>query len=809
MIYAGIFVGNLLEAPPNQALRFLSLLVFGRIGKSRHERDGYGLMSVKPIWLSVAFACFLAWFTSPVFAQDTSSLQGRVLDAESRLTLPGATLLLTRNGVQIGGQATGPRGRFEFKGLSAGTYVLTASFVGFQSKTDTLDLPLTDRLDMYLAPVQTFLEEILVETQQLDESRFVAGLETIRPEDLSRVPMPDVSYDLAGYLVTLPGVVSTGDRGGQLFIRGGTPTQNLVLIDGMRVFQPFHVVGFYSAFPADIISYADVYAGGFNARYGGRISSVIDIKTRNGNKEKVEVSASVAPFLSGAQVSLPVRKGDTSVMLSVRESLIDRVSPGLLGSDLPFRFGDRYAKLHSYLNQTSSLTLTALQTHDEGNLATGGDLDPDAYRKSTWKNAAYGMKYMYLPESQAVMTSLSVYYSSLKSRYRPTRDELRTSDIEDVLMSIDFAYLLGPNQIHFGIFGNTNFFDYKLGRLGTAGATGVTSVGSFIEGQFQISDYLRIEPGARLEIFSRGLKNSFGPRLRLIFQPGGQGGHHQFSAAWGRYHQQIVGLNNEQDVSDVFTVWAASPNNTPVPKAMHMMAGWKGRPLPWLELTTEVYRKNLSSLSFPVFGTVINKVAQFSSVNGYAQGIDTKVEITNQDVFFSLSYSRGFVEYNRPFQRAKGIFRPSVGGATYLDPITFNPPHDRRDQVNIMFQYQLGANKLGVRWQYGSGLPFTQVNGYYAGLSSEVEAGNTDFLTAPGSVSVSRADPYGSRLPSYHRLDVTYERKKTFTFADVTAMVGLINAYDRANIFEYNIFTGNRVDQLPIIPSIGLRVDVQ
>ena len=151
MIYAGIFVGNLLEASPSQVLRIPSLLFSRRIGKSHHGCDGSGLMSVKSIWLSLVLACFLAWFTSPVVAQDTSSLRGRVLDAESRISLPGATLLLTRDGVQIGGQATDPRGRFEFEGLSAGTYVLTASFVGFQSKSDTLDLPFTERLDMYLA----------------------------------------------------------------------------------------------------------------------------------------------------------------------------------------------------------------------------------------------------------------------------------------------------------------------------------------------------------------------------------------------------------------------------------------------------------------------------------------------------------------------------------------------------------------------------------------------------------------------------------------------------------------------------------
>ena len=758
--------------------------------------------------------CFLLiWFcaATSVAAQNhpAPALYGKVQDAESKLTLPGATVIISLQGRQIQGDITNAMGEYTLPHVDPGRYIVTTSFLGYVARVDTLQLPKTAFHTIFLEPQRTLLEELLVESQRQDENTFLAGLATIRPEDLARMPMPDVSYDLAGYLLTLPGVVSTGDRGGQLFIRGGTPTQNLVLVDGMRVFQPFHIVGFYSAFPADIISYADVYAGGFNARYGGRISSVIDIKTVNGNKEKLTYSASIAPFLSGFNVSIPVRPGDTSFMFSARESLIDRISPTLLGEELPFRFGDRYAKLHSYLNQTSSLTLTALTTSDEGNLAQGGDRKLQEFRKSTWKNKAFGGKYTYIPSESAVMTELAVYYSSLESRYRPTPTELRTADVSDLHMSISFAYLLGPRQVHFGIFGNTNFFDYRLGNIGTEGSSGVTSVGSYIEGQFPIGSTLRVEPGVRLEIFSRGIRNTIGPRARLVFQPNRLGGHHQFSAAWGIYHQQIVGLSNEQDVSDVFTIWSASPKNTPVPTAMHYIAGWKGRLRPWLEVTLEGYRKDLSHLSFPVFGSAVNKVAEFSKVDGVAQGVDAKVEVTHRDVFFSLSYSRSEVEYHREVQNASGIFNPIFGDVNVLDELTFNPPHDRRDQLNTSFQYRMGTHKVAVRWQYGSGLPFTQVVGYYSDLSNSVDPKNTAYVNAVGQTFVARSELYGSRLPTYHRLDLTYEKSFAVPGGSLTGMAGLINVYDRKNIFEYNVFTGNRINQLPIIPSLGLRLDVR
>ncbi len=681
--------------------------------------------------------------------------------------------------------------------------------MGYEVNRTTVQLPVDEPVEIRLAPTRTLLEELIVESQREDSERYVAGLETIRPGDLARVPMPDVTYDLAGYLLTLPGVVATGDRGGQLFVRGGTPTQNLVLLDGMRIFQPFHVVGFYSAFPADIIATTDVYAGGFNARYGGRISSVIDIRTRNGSKEHVSGSASIAPFMSGIRLEVPVLKNEASLVLSARESIIDRVAPQLLGEELPFQFGDRFAKFHAYLNQTSSVAFTALRTSDTGYLNSGDDSDVLAeVRRSTWKNEAYGGRYLYIPEDAAVMSELSVYYSSLESRYRQTEDEIRVADVSEFVLNIGFTYLLGANQINFGIFGNTNFFDFSLGRGRSQVSTGVSSGGGFFEARWVPSEYLQLEPGVRIEAFSRGLRRTIAPRARLLFLPGGTGSRHKLSLAWGRYHQQIVGLNNEQDVSDVFTVWTASPRGTPVPRAIHYIAGWQMRPVRWLELSVEGYRKDLSDLSFPVFSDEVGVLAEFSQVNGRAEGVDLKTEVTTRWLYFSATYGHSKVDYVRPVQRSRAIFLAGTGQSILLPRLEFNPPHDRRHQLGATMRLTIGSWAFGSRWQFGSGLPFTQVNGYYTGLELD-EPASDQFLDDVGTTLVSRAQPYGGRMPTYHRLDVTLEHKVLLRQADLTFQAGVINVYDRANIFEYNIFSGSRVDQLPLIPSMGIRVDMR
>src|SRR5690606_24875027 len=149
---------------------------------------------------------------------------------------------------------------------------------------------------------------------------------------------PDVEGDLATYLQTLPGVVTLGDRGGQLFVRGGTPSQNLVLIDGLLVYQPFHIIGFFSAFPQELVQSVDVYAGGFGPRYSGRVSSVIDVTMREGNKQRFEGAASVSPFLASARAEGPLRRGAVSFLASLRSSVIEPVAPTLIGQELPFQF---------------------------------------------------------------------------------------------------------------------------------------------------------------------------------------------------------------------------------------------------------------------------------------------------------------------------------------------------------------------------------------------------------------------------------------------------------------------------------------
>ena len=212
------------------------------------------------------------------------------------------------------GQNADVNGYFSISQLPPGNYVLVVAYLGY----DTLKVPITLVKNQILAK-KLYIKESAEALSQVEVSAAQKSRETetqvstyqITQADLKSIPTVGGTPDIAQYLQVLPGVVSTGDQGGQLYIEGGQPIQNLVLLDGMTIFNPFHSIGLFSVFDADIISDATVYAGGFNAEYGDRISSVMDIKTRDGDKKKVTGKVDVSPFGAHALVEGPLLKNLT------------------------------------------------------------------------------------------------------------------------------------------------------------------------------------------------------------------------------------------------------------------------------------------------------------------------------------------------------------------------------------------------------------------------------------------------------------------------------------------------------------------
>ena len=185
----------------------------------------------------------------------TGTVRGFIIDAADGQPLTGATVLATSEAGEGRGAATDVDGLYTIADLRSGTYVLRVSYVGYQTVLDTIVVAEGVELRSYELSEGAELEGVSVTAERPGGAADVtAGLQRIQPQDIELVPAPDISGDLANYLTTLPSVVTAGDQGGQLFIRGGEPSQNQVRLDGIPLYQPFHVIGFYSAFPSDIVS---------------------------------------------------------------------------------------------------------------------------------------------------------------------------------------------------------------------------------------------------------------------------------------------------------------------------------------------------------------------------------------------------------------------------------------------------------------------------------------------------------------------------------------------------------------------------
>lgn len=741
--------------------------------------------------LALALVCLAL----PAAAQSTG-LRGFVTGADDGQPLIGATILAQPlEGGDARGSATDLDGLYVIPRLDPGRYVVRVSYVGYATRADTLDLEggiLS--YDVALEAVDEGFEVVVESERTGGGARVTAGVQAIDPRDIDIVPAPDVSGDLATYLTTSPGVVTTGDRGGQLFIRGGEPSQNQVLIDGMTLYQPFHVLGFYSAFPSDILAGADLYAGGYPSRYGGQVSSVLDIQTRNGNKQAFAAAASVAPFVSAARLEGPIAEGVASFVVSGRQSVIEQGASRLVDRDLPFTFGDVFGKVHAVISPSAQISFQGIHTYDRGTIGedVGGGV-PDEVR---YQNTAVGMRFLYLPTVSALRAEILVNASELDSEQGldPIRNlPVRQSAIGRLSSEAHLTYYLPNVDIYGGLFVRTNRLVSSLDQVGsTPEREFFTESGVYLEPELRIGG-LAVRAGARIQSYPNAGRTYVEPRARAVFTAG----RHELSAAGGLYHQEVIGVNDRRDVANVFTAWTRARDNE-VPSAWHAVAGYRVSPVPGLEFVVEGYYKYLENLQVAEWSAFPRFTTDTQPATGEVLGLDTRLEVRAGDLYGYVSYGLSEVTYD-----AQG---PNLELWYGTEELRYNPPHDRRHQLNALVSGTVLGIDLAARFSFGSGLPFTQALGFDRYIPVD---NPPNVLQEAGLQRVIYERPYGGRLPTFHRLDLSADR----TFAlrpglDLTVQGSLINAYDRRNLFYYDTFTLRRVDQLPLIPSFGLKLAV-
>ncbi|MAR21966.1 MAG: TonB-dependent receptor [Flavobacteriales bacterium] len=697
------------------------------------------------------------------------------------------------------GAATDVNGLYNITSLESGNYKLIVTYIGY----DTTELNIfikagevkTKNIEITESSVK--LNEVKISGERIEmKTEVKAASIKITSQDLKIIPSIGGEPDLAQYMQIIPGVVFTGDQGGQLYIRGGSPIQNKVLLDGMTIYSPFHSIGLFSVFDSDIIRTTDVYTGGFGAEYGGRVSSIMDIKTIDGGK-KLTGKLSSNTFGSKVLVKGPISKNKkSSFILSAKTSYLDKTSeifykePILFFDDkgLPYSFTDIYSKISFQGNNGSKLSVFGFNFTDKVNY--------ENVSKLNWKSNGVGSQFTLLPNGSPILIEGNIAYSNYLIELNEIAYPIRSSSISGFDMGLDFTSFPNQGKLKYGfdIHGfSTDFTTYNSINQRVDQDENTTEFSSYFNYQFKSIRWI-VEPGLRLQYYGK-LGTSLEPRIGIKYITSE---NLRLKLAAGNYSQNILSTSSDRDIVSLFNGTISSPEDIKdndgsdlkqkFQKSQHLILGIEFDLNENIDLQIEGYIKDFSQLTNINRNRIDESDPEFIIESGIAKGIDLLFKYKKDNIYLWTVYSYGSI--TRKFNE-----------------LIYNPNFDRRHNINFVASYNYGKNKTwktDLRWNLGSGFPFTQTQGFYEQISFS-DGINTNYNSENGNLGIIYSDLNEGRLPYYHRLDLSTSKKIKFNEKSSLEISGSItNIYNRENIFYFNRIKNERINQLPFMPSVGV-----
>lgn len=751
------------------------------------------------------------------YAQGDNSIKGFVYETSNGEPVMFANVFL--KGTTLG-STTDINGYFSITRIPDGTYTIMVTSIGYDTIAETVSVKNSQILNKKFSISETSIQLAAV---SISADKIEAKTETktsvvyITPKTIQKIPAVGGQADLAQYLQVIPGVVFTGDQGGQLYIRGGSPIQNKVLLDGMIVYNPFHSIGLFSVFDTDIIRNAEVYTGGFGAEYGGRVSSVMDITTRDGNKKRISGKVGASTFGAKLMVEGPLKKAKTendmsvSFILSAKNSYLEQTSQtiysGILdGEVLPYNFQDIYGKVSLNAPNGSKINFFGFNFNDQVN-------NYKSISDFSWVSYGGGSNFVLIPGKSPVLIEGNVAYSKYDAKLSETNNPGRSSSIDGFNAGFTFSYFLGKNTLKYGVelLGFKTVFDYtKSNGIKLNQTENTTELGAFIKYKWQL-EKLIIEPSMRIQWYASLAEVSPEPRLAIKYNVTDW---FRLKAAAGMYSQNLIAANSDRDVVNLFYGFLSGQDNIPkkfngkdvntkLQKANHYIVGTEFDVLDNLTLNIEGYFKDfrqLTNMNRNQIYSETNHPAGVSEIewrdfmveNGRAYGIDFSLKYEYMRWYVWAAYSLAYV--NKNYETANH------------EIINYRTHYDRRHNINFIVTYTGGTRKqweFSGRWNIGSGFPFTQVSGFYE--QYQFDDMGMSIIADNGELGIIYGELNRGELPWYHRLDLDLKRK--FWFTDniiLEADFSVTNVYNRDNIFYVDIITSENIYQLPIMPSLGL-----
>ncbi|HAV28306.1 MAG TPA: hypothetical protein DCW93_00155 [Saprospirales bacterium] len=748
-------------------------------------------------------------------AQENYTISGYITDAESGETLIGATALVK----EIGNGAVSNEYGFYSISVPKGKYTLEFSYIGFGNVIKPFSLSANYKLDVEMSEMKNELAEVVVTAKEEDGNVREVNMSVNKLDITTIKSMPTLlgEVEIIRSLQLLPGVNSVGEGATGFNVRGGSIDQNLILLDEAPVYNSSHLFGFFSVFNPDAVKDVKLYKGGIPSRYGGRLSSILDVRMKEGNKKKLNINGGVGFIFSRLSVEAPIITDKSSLIVAARRSYIDVLAKPFLSESLDgseLNFYDLTLKTNYDINDKNRLFISGYFGRD--NFGFG---DQAGFN---WGNKTGTIRWNHL-FSERLFSNLTFYFSDYDYQIKFGNDSQNKFDwnasIQNIGVKPEFSFFLKPgNLLKFG--GQSILYTFDPGN-----AVGVSEGEErdfslpqkyamenavYVENEIDITTTIKANYGLRLSSFTylgkgtayeyadgipgerryatssteyddwENIKTyyNFEPRLSLQMQ---LSSNNSIKASYNRTTQYIHLVSNTTAATPV-DVWTPSTNNIRPSTADQVAFGYfQNLNDNAYELSAEVYYKTMNNLVDYIDGAdlLLNQFIEGDLIEGEgrAYGIELMAKKTKGKFSGWLSYTLARTERQTP-----GI----NGGEWYASRF------DQLHNLSLTGFYEINDRwTTSANFAFNTGSPTTFPTTRYT---------IQDFVV-PHNANEERNNV---RLPNYHRLDLSITRKgeikegKRWTGDWVFSVY---NVYNRKNAFS--IFFAQEDGRIPIGSSVN------
>ena len=708
------------------------------------------------------------------------------------------------------GTTTNMKGYYVLPSLPAGNYEIYFRYIGFKTEKFTKFIGPNDDItqDIYLEIEAIEMEETVIEAERNKRDLDITPSQiTMQARQLREMPQV-AEPDLFRALQMLPGVATLSDFSAGLYIRGGSADQNLILLDGIDVYNPNHMFGFFSSFSTDAIKSVELFKGGYPTRYGGRLSSVLDVVNKEGNREEFEGVARLSILSASTTLEGPWKYG--SWMISGRRTYLDLVTK-IADIDLPYYFWDGHAKINFDIDRNNQASLSFYAGNDV--------LDYESETMDmglSWGNKTFSAQWTHLFSSKIFshfIVAGSRFDSDTKVKFEDVTFGM-FNEVTDIAVKGQLSYT--PSLIHsidIGFEAKMLDFDLNQEVVGTKYPNSFSGnyYSLFMQDNFKLGNLNIVQAGLRFDYYTDGDYANFSPQIsykRILTST------NNLTFTYGRY-TQFLNLVQEEGMSFA-DMWFPVDKTFNAGKSDHYIIGYNYDPQENYSISIEAYYKDLKNIAEfkswnnrPRNEDIGNQTAamNFYQGNGKAYGLDV---ILNNNIWGFKGWL-GF-SFCKTFKTVNGLdsnfeFMGPEGPVNYLivnQGKEYYPTYDRRNTITAMQDYQLSRKwKLNFAFKFGSGQPYTEATDRYAykDLNGEYHS------------FALKGEKNTYRLPAYHRLDIgAFYSFRMFGKWDSEFYVQVINIYNNKNVWfrrwdmTKNPATQKDVNMLPLLPTLGINI---